>query len=90
MATTTTGNIKKASNVLEKKIKRTEEEMKKKMARAGVEEYKTVKVMVPKSRDEGDDVMTIGLNGELFYFMRGKSVNMPEPLAMIMENTGNL
>lgn len=90
MATTNTGNIKKASNVLEKKIKDTEMNMKKKMTRAGVSEYKTVKVMVPKTINEGDDVLPIGLNGELFHFLRGKSVNMPEPLAMIMENTGNL
>ena len=87
---TTTKNIKKASNVLKNKIERTEAEMKKKMARAGVEEYKTVKVMVPKSRDDGDDVLMIGLNGEPFHFLRGKTVNMPEPLLMIMENTGNL
>lgn len=87
---TTTKSIKKASNVLKGKIERTEAEMKKKMARAGVEEYKTVKVMVPKSRDDGDDVLMIGLNGEPFHFLRGKTVNMPEPLLMIMENTGNM
>ena len=88
MATTNSKNIKKASNVLMEKIQRTEAEMKKKMARAGVEEYKTVKVMVPKTINEGDDVLMIGLNGEPFHFLRGKTVNMPEPLVMIMENTG--
>lgn len=87
---TTTKNIKKASNVLMFKIERTEAEMKKKMARAGVAEYKTVKVMVPKATNDGDDVLMIGLNGEPFHFLRGKTVNMPEPLVMIMENTGNL
>lgn len=90
MATTTTNNVKKASNVLEKKIKATEVDMKKKMERAGVAEYKTVKMMVPKSINENDDVLTIGLNGEMFYFQRGKTVNMPEQLVKILENTGNM
>lgn len=90
MATTNTGNIKKASNVLEGKIKKTETEMKKKMTRAGFPEYKTVKVLVPKTINENDDVLTVGFNGEMFYFLRGKSVNMPEQLVEILENTGNL
>jgi len=90
MSTTNTKNFTKASEALEGKIKKTEKEMKKKMADAGVPEYKTVKVLVPRSINQNDDVLTIGLNGEQFYFLRGTSVNMPEPLVEILQNTGNL
>ena len=90
MSTTTTTSVKKASQAMSAKIQKTEADMKKKMTRAGFAEYRTVKVLVPKTINEGDDVLTIGLNGELFYFLRGKSVNMPEQLAKILENTGSL
>lgn len=90
MATTNTKNFTKASTALKGKIEKTEKDMKKKMATAGVAEYKTVKVIVPKSVNQNDDVLTIGLNGEQFYFLRGTSVNMPEPLVEILQNTGNL
>lgn len=90
MATTTTKNIKKASNALEKKLKDTEANMKKKMTRAGFPEYKTIKMLVPKTINENDDVLTIGFQGEIFYFQRGKTVNMPEQLYKILENTGNM
>lgn len=90
MSTTTTTSVKKASQAMSAKIQKTEADMKKKMTRAGFPEYRTVKVLVPKTINEGDDVLTIGLNGELFYFLRGKSVNMPEQLAKILENTGSL
>lgn len=87
---TTTTNIKNASIVLGEKIKRTETNMKAMMEQAGVTEYKTQKIMVPRSINENDDVLVIGLNGVMFHFLRGKSVSMPEPLVEIMENTGAL
>jgi len=90
MAATTTKNITKASAALENRIKNTEKNLKAKMAKAGVAEFKSVRVMVPKSINQNDDVLTIGLNGEQFYFLRGTSVNMPEPLVEILQNTGNL
>ena len=90
MATTTTSSIKKASTVLSGKCKETEEKMKQKMQRAGCEEYKRQRVLIPRARDEGDDVLMVGLNGEKFYFLRGQSISMPEPLAEILVNTGNI
>lgn len=90
MSTTTTKNMKNASSVLMGKIKKTETNMKQMMEKAGVKEYKTVKMIVPKDVCLNDDVLPIGLNGVIFYFQRGKSVNMPEPLVEILENTGNL
>lgn len=90
MATMTTGNMKKASNVLGKRCADTEKNMKAKMRRAGCEEYKTVKVAIARPYDKTDDVLTLGLNGEMFYFLRGTTVNMPEPLHEIMLNTGTV
>ena len=90
MAMMTTGNAKKASNVLGKRCEDTEKNMKAKMKRAGCAEYKSVQVAIARPYDSGDDVLTIGLNGELFYFMRGKTVSMPEPLHKIMLNTGTV
>ena len=90
MATMTAGNMKKASNVLGKRCIETEKNMKRKMQKAGVEEYKTVKVAIARPYDSSDDVLTLGLNGELFYFLRGTTVNMPEQLHEIMLNTGTV
>ena len=90
MAATTTETIKKSSAVLEGKCRETEEKMKQKMLRAGVREYKTQRVLIPRARDAGDDVLMVGLNGERFYFLRGKSVSMPEQLAEILVNTGEV
>ena len=90
MATTTTSSIKKASTELSGKCKETEEKMKQKMQRAGCAEYKSQRVLIPRARDEGDDVLMVGLNGEKFYFLRGQSISMPDPLAEILVNTGNI
>jgi hypothetical protein len=86
----TTSNMKKASNVLGKRCADTEKNMKAKMRRAGCEEYKTVKVAIARPYDRNDDVLVLGLNGELFYFLRGTTVNMPEQLHEIMLNTGTV
>ena len=51
---------------------------------------KKERVMLPLVPGSKDDVQYIGLNGVDFYFMRGRSVEMPEPLAEILKNTGNL
>ena len=90
MATLTTNNLKKASNVLGKKCEDTKKNMKAKMKRAGCESYKTVRVGIARPVDLSDDVLTIGLNGEIFHFLRGTTVDMPEPLAEIMTNTNTL
>lgn len=90
MATLTTNNLRKASNVLGKKCEETKKNMKAKMKRAGCETYKTVRMSIARPYDLGDDVLTIGLNGEIFHFLRGQMVDMPEPLAEIMTNTNTL
>lgn len=90
MATMTTNNMRKASNVLGKRCEDTKKNMKAKMKRAGTETYKTVSVIVPRPYDSGDDVLTIGYQGEMFYFLRGQKAEMPEPVAEIGMNCGLL
>lgn len=90
MAINTTSSIKKASTTLGKKCENTLENMKQLMKSAGVAEYKTVKVLIPKNFNGDDDVLFIGLNGVGFYFKRNTSVNLPEPLLEILQNTGEI
>lgn len=90
MAINTTSSIKKASTSLGKKCEKTLSDMKQLMQNAGVPEYKTVKVFIPKTFNSDDDVLFVGLNGVGFYFKRNTTVNMPEPLLEILQNTGEL
>ena len=48
------------------------------------------KVTLPLAPGSSDDVVFVGLNGADFYFMRGRQVEMPAPIAEILRNTGNL
>ena len=94
--TTTTGintttSIKKASNVLGDKCDATIKEMPALLKKAGVADgYKTTKVLIPRATNSGDDVLFVGLNGVRFYFRKGTSVQMPEPLLEILQNSGEL
>jgi hypothetical protein len=79
--------MKKASTVLGGRIAATKKNIKKMMADAGCPEYKTVKVLFSNvAAASGDDVVTLGLNGIVFYFKRGESVDLPQPLAEIASN----
>ena len=88
--TNTTRSIRKTSTVLGEKCESTRKNMKKLMATAGAPEYKTVKTMIPRIPGSEDDVVFVGLNGVKFYFLRGESVDMPEPIAEILRNTGTI
>ena len=88
MAINTTSSVAKASTVQLGKCEKTKEDMKQLMRNAGCETYKRVKRMIPLIPGSGDDVAFIGLNGVGFYFLRGKTVDVPEPLVEIMTNCG--
>lgn len=88
MAINTTSSINKASTALGAKCEKTKENMKQMMADAGCATYKTVKTLIPLIPGSGDDVVSVGLNGVMFYFMRGKAVDVPEPLLEILTNCG--
>ena len=89
MALNTTNSIEKTSTALAPKCEATLKNMKALLRKAGVnEEYKTTKVLIPRAVNSGDDVLFIGLNGVGFWFKRNTSVNMPDPLLEILQNTG--
>ena len=44
------------------------------------------RVMIPKGAEPGDDVGEVGLNGRMFLIRRGEPVELPEPLAEILEH----
>lgn len=89
MALNTSKSIEKTSTALAPKCEATIKNMKTLLAKAGVNgDYKTTKVLIPRAVNSGDDVLYIGLNGIGFWFKRNTSVNMPDPLLEIMQNTG--
>ena len=88
--TNTTKTIERTSSALAVKCEMTQKNMDKLMALAGCAGCKKEKVMLPLMPGSKDDVQYVGLNGVDFYFMRGRSVEMPLPLKEILENTGNL
>ena len=88
--TNTTQTIEKASSALGAKCEETKKNMDKLMAQAGCTGAKKEKVMLPLIPGSRDDVVFVGLNGASFYFLRGKSCEMPAPVAEILRNTGHL
>lgn len=86
----TTKSIKQTSHVLADKIKATTEKMKMLMEQAGYAEYKTVKTMIPKLPGSTDDVVQCSINGAKFYFQRGVTVNVPEPIIELLEQCGKI
>ena len=86
----TTKTIERTSSALAGKCEMTEKNMDKLMKQAGCENSKKEKVLLPLMPGSKDDVQYVGLNGVDFYFMRGRSVEMPAPIAEILRNTGNL
>jgi len=68
---------------LAKKIANTEKNMDKLLAKAGCKDPSAVKripIVIPLEPGSKDDVLYLGLNEANFYFKRGVSVMMPEPL----------
>ena len=88
MAINTSKTLERTSTVLGAKCEETEKNMPALMAEAGCAEYKAVTTSIPMIPGSRDDVVFVGLNGVRFYFMRGRTVKMPEPLLEILKNTG--
>ena len=86
----TTKTIERASSALAHKCEMTEKNIDKLMALAGCAGCRKEKVLLPLVPGSKDDVQYVGLNGVDFYFMRGRSVEMPAPVVEILKNTGHL
>ena len=88
MAINTTKTLEKTSTVLSGKCDATQKNMERLMREAGCADAKVEKVMIPQIPGCKDDVVFVGLNGVGFYFLRGKSVQMPAPVAQILRSCG--
>lgn len=89
MAINTSKTIGKASTVLGANVEATAKNMAKLLRDAGVKGTpRNVTVPLVMTPGEKDDVFFIGLNGVKFYFQRGTTVSMPEPLLEIALNCG--
>ncbi len=88
--TNTSKTVERASSVLLGKCEATEKNMARLMAQAGCAGCPMEKVNIPLVPGTRDDVLFVGLNGADFYFLRGKSVEMPAPVAQILRDTGHL
>ena len=88
--TNTTQTIEKASGALAAKCEATRRNMDKLLAQAGCAGCKMEAMVLPLTPGSGDDVQYVGLNGVDFYFMRGRKEVIPEPVAEILMNTGNM
>lgn len=55
------------------------------MAEAKATKSKTVKIRLPLTRQEKDDVY-VGINGKTYLIKRGETVEVPEAVALVLEN----
>lgn len=88
LTTNTTKTVKKASTALGGKCEETQKNLAKLMKEAGCADAKKVKTMIQQIPGSKDDVAFVGLNGVSFYFLRGKTVEVPEPVLSILQNCG--
>ena len=84
----TSESMARASTVLAEKCEQTQKDMKALMDRAGCAGAKMISVYIPRAENRGDDVVSAGLNGAKFYFLRGKTARMPVNVAEILHNAG--
>lgn len=88
LTTNTTKTVSRSSTVLGVKCENTQKNMEKLLQESGCAGAKKIKTMIPAIPGCKDDVVCVGLNGTKFYFLRGKSVDVPEPVLEIMKNCG--
>lgn len=86
--TNTSKTISRASEALGERCEQTQKDLHRLMERAGCKDAPCTKVLLPLIPGSSDDVVFCGLNGVSFYFLRGRSVDMPEPVADILRSVG--
>lgn len=84
----TSESMRMASTVLGERCDQTQKDMKTMMSRALCQGAKLVSVVIPRTGSKGEDVVSVGLNGVMFYFRRGTAVKMPANVAEVLYNTG--
>ena len=88
----TTQSMKKLSNAYADKIEYTEKNMDALLSKAGcAKDVKKTRTRVPFNPfNQNDDVLFLALNGVNFYFRRGETVMLADPLAELMGNCGEI
>ena len=87
--TNTSKTIGKVSTVLGEKAEETQRNMAKLMSDLKLpKDAKKVKVLIPNIPGSKDDIVFVGVNGVKFYFQRGKTAEVPEPVLEVMQNCG--
>ena len=87
--TNTTKTMERSSSALMGKCEATERNMAQLMEKAGCAGAEMISAALPLIPGSKDDVQYVGLNGADFYFLRGRTCRMPEPVYEILKNTGN-
>ena len=90
MGTNTTTTMKKTSVVLAGKCAKTQASLRKLMSDAGCADGETIKVNLPLAPSINDVLVFGGVYGVMFYFQRGKTVEMPAAVAEILKNCGEM
>ena len=89
ITTNTTKTLSKSSTVLGVKCEATQKNLDKMLKDAGCKgAVRKILIPVPTIPGVKDDVFFIGINGVKFYFQRGKSAHVPEPVLKQGVNCG--
>lgn len=88
----TTESMKKLSVALADKLDYTRENMDRLLEKAGCDkDTKKVRTRIPLNPfNKNDDVLYMGINGVSFYFKRGETMMLAEPLVEQLENCEEL
>lgn len=89
ITTNTTRTLERASTALAPKCEATQKNMDKLLKDAGCTgNVKKKLIPIPQIPGVKDDVIFVGMNGAKFYFQRGKTVYVPEPVMKQAVNCG--
>ena len=91
MAINTTQSVKKASIAMAQECEKTKKDMKNLAKKLyGDAEVKMEKVVLPNLHGVKDDVLYAQVNGVVFHFQRGQTVEMPVAVAEVLRNAGKI
>lgn len=94
MKTNTTSSINgNTSDAYKKQLENTTKNMDKLLEKMGCKDPASVArvpMIIPETPGSKDDTLFLGINGAKFYFKRGESVLMPEPLLRFAVDCGEI
>ena len=75
-----------ASTALAPELEDTRKNLKLKCKKIGIDTTKLEKIRLPRIAGSGDDVITVWINGQAFYFKRGEAYDLPAEIIAVLEN----